>query len=232
MTTYAYIGCRTSAWRGARGKGISVYRISDSGTWELLQSIASVQENPSWLTLDPGRNRLYVLHGDGDRVAVFNRDPNTGLLSLHQHQTTGPRHSNPDLDPARRNNPVAASLTPDGNTLLIANHEGGNIAALPVSDEGLEPPVHFAAIEGHTDAHNTLSRPHEIVFAPGSPLFAVPVQGRTAGNGIDMIRLYHWEQTHSCLADEVHLPEGSWPRHVDFHPNGNGPSACRPNWCR
>ncbi|CDQ14451.1 lactonase family protein [Klebsiella quasipneumoniae] len=220
MTTYAYIGCRTSAWRGARGKGISVYRISDSGTWELLQSIASVQDNPSWLTLDLPRNRLYVLHGDGDRVAVFNRDPDSGLLSLFSDQTTGPRHSNPDLDPARRNNPVGASLTPDGNTLLIANHEGGNIAALPVSVEGLEPPVHLATIEGHTAAQATLSRPHEIVFAPGSALFAVPVQGRKAGNGIDMIRLYHWEQTRSCLADEVHLPEGSWPRHVDFHPNG------------
>ncbi len=220
MTTYAYVGCRTSAWRGARGKGISVYRIADSGNWELLQCIASVQDNPSWLTLDPGRNRLYVLHGDGDCVAVFNRDPDTGLLSLYHHQTTGPRHSNPDLDPARRNNPVGASLTPDGNTLLIANHEGGNIAALPVSEEGLEPPVHLAFIEGHTAAHATLSRPHEIVFAPGSPLFAVPVQGRKAGNGIDMIRLYHWEQTRSYLADEVQLPEGSWPRHVDFHPSG------------
>ncbi len=102
MTTYAYIGCRTSAWRGARGKGISVYRIADSGNWELLQCIASVQDNPSWLTLDLPRNRLYVLHGDGDRVAVFNRDPDTGLLSLFSDQTTGPRHSNPDLDPARR----------------------------------------------------------------------------------------------------------------------------------
>ncbi|WP_233598489.1 beta-propeller fold lactonase family protein [Erwinia sp. 198] len=197
-----------------------MYRIESSGHWELLQCIASVQDNPSWLTLDLPRNRLYVLHGDGDRVAVFNRDPDTGLLSLYQDQTTGPRHGNPDLDPARRNNPVGASLTPDGNTLLIANHEGGNIAALPVSDRGLEPPAHLAAIEGDTAAHDTLSRPHEIVFAPESNLFAVPVQGRKAGNGIDMIRLYHWKRTRSCMADEIQLPEGSWPRHVDFHPSG------------
>ncbi len=131
-----------------------------------------MQDNPSWLTLDLPRNRLYVLHGDGDRVAVFNRDPDTGLLSLYQDQTTGPRHSNPDLDPARRNNPVGAALTPDGNTLLIANHEGGNIAALPVSDQGLEPPVHLAAIEGHTPrmprcrARMKLFLPREALFLP------------------------------------------------------------------
>ncbi len=219
MTTYAYVGCRTSAWRGARGKGITLFRITESGKWEPLQCLASVQDNPSWLTLDMRRNRLYALHGDGDRVAVFDRDPDTGLLTLSSEQTTGPRHPHPNLEPARRNNPVGAALTPDGNTLLIANHEGGNIAALPVSDKGLEPPIDLARIAGHTGS-DSLSRPHEIVFAPGCNLFAVPVQGRKAGDGIDMMRLYHWEQTRSCLADEVMLPAGSWPRHADFHPNG------------
>ncbi|GKX54656.1 6-phosphogluconolactonase [Leminorella grimontii] len=220
MTTYAYVGCRTSAWRGARGKGIEVFRITDSGVWERLQCIASIQDNPSWLTIDIKRNRLYALHGDGDRVGVFKRDPATGLLGWLHDQTTGPRHPNPDLDPNRKNNPVSASLTPDMNTLLIANHEGGNVAALPISDEGLLPPVHYAKIPGHTHAAMTLSRPHEVVFAPDGPLFAVPAQGRPAGKGIDMMRLYRWEHNQICLLDEVRLPTGSWPRHADFHPNG------------
>lgn len=221
--TFAYVGCRTSAWRGARGKGIEVYQVLPSGEWRLIQRVESVQENPSWLTLDPFRQRLYALHGDGDKVAVWRRDPHSGLLSLMAEQTTGPRHSHPDLDPLRRNNPVSAALTPDGQYLLIANHEGGNIVALAIDDQGLQRPHSLAPIPGHPVSNEspvTLSRPHEIVFAPDSYLFAVPIQGRAAGNGIDMIRLYRWQEAQAQLLDEVRLAVGSWPRHVDFHPSG------------
>ncbi|MGO3911819.1 beta-propeller fold lactonase family protein [Huaxiibacter chinensis] len=223
MTKFAYIGCRTSEWRGARGKGITVFRMNDEGHWEQIQCVPSIQDNPSWLTLDTKRNRLYALHGDGNQVAIFNRDPETGLLSLSAEQTTGPLNGHPDLETARRNNPVGAALTPDMNTLLVANHEAGNVAALPVNDTGLDKPCHFSRIEGHAvkdGAFQTLSRPHEIVFLPGSTLFAVPIQGRKAGNGIDMIRLYRWVDSKAQLFDEVHLADGSWPRHVDFHPSG------------
>ncbi|MXP60605.1 lactonase family protein [Pantoea sp. Taur] len=221
MTTFAYVGCRTSTWRGARGKGIEVFRITDSGVWHHLQRIESVQENPSWLTLDSERKRLYALHGDGDRVAIYDRDENTGLLTLISDQTTGPRHPNPALDPKRRNNPVGSALTPDNTVLLIANHEGGNIAALTIDPNGLDAPSHLAYVEGRPqDDAPSLSRPHEIVFAPSSAYFAVPMQGRPAGNGIDMVCLYHWNGIQSELSDEVQLAEGSWPRHVDFHPSG------------
>ncbi|PNK70422.1 lactonase family protein [Pantoea sp. FDAARGOS_194] len=217
---YAYVGCRTSAWRGARGKGIEVYQVLPSGEWRLIQRVESVQENPSWLTLDPLRDRLYALHGDGDVVAVWKRNQESGLLSLLTQQTTGPRHAHPDLDPQRRNNPVGAALTPDGQHLLIANHEGGNIAALAIDEQGLQPPHSLARIPGHPATPESLSRPHEIVFAPNSDLFAVPIQGRAAGNGIDMIRLYRWHKGEAWLLDEIRLAPGSWPRHVDFHPSG------------
>ena len=220
---FAYVGCRTSVWRGARGKGIEVYRITPSGEWQHLQRIASIQDNPSWLTLDPQRHLLYALHGDGNKVAVFKRDPVTGLLSLAGEQSTGPQHPHPDLDPQRRNNPVSAALTPDARTLLIANHEGGNIAALPIHGAELLPPAHLASIPGKPTAAGaapSLSRPHEIVFAPQGDLFAVPIQGRPAGDGIDMIRLYRWQHEQSQLVAEAVMAPGSWPRHVDFHPNG------------
>ena len=221
--TFAYVGCRTSAWRGARGKGIEVYQVLPDGEWRLIQRVESVQENPSWLTLDPRRHRLYSLHGDGNAVAVWQRNPESGLLSLLTQQTTGPRHTHPDLDPQRRNNPVGAALTPDGQHLLIANHEAGNIAALAIDQQGLQPPYSLARIPGHPTtqaAPESLSRPHEIVFAPDSDLFAVPIQGRAAGNGIDMIRLYRWHLGEAQLLNEIRLTSGSWPRHVDFHPSG------------
>lgn len=31
MNRFAYVGCRTTKERGARGKGISVYRVTENG---------------------------------------------------------------------------------------------------------------------------------------------------------------------------------------------------------
>ena len=44
---FAYIGCFTSAQRNARAKGISVYRIDQSGTWTLAQTLETVP-NPQF----------------------------------------------------------------------------------------------------------------------------------------------------------------------------------------
>ncbi|WP_338563798.1 lactonase family protein [Erwinia sp. E_sp_B04_7] len=224
MSQFAYVGCRTSQWRGARGKGIEVFRIDEGGNWHSVQRVISVQENPSWITLDEKRNRLYVLHGDGNQVAIFARDALSGMLTLLSSQATGPQNPHPDLDPLRRNNPVHAALSPDERHLLIANHEGGNVAALAFADDdSLLPPGHLAMVEGHMNEAGvaaSLSRPHEIVFAPESDYYTLPVQGRQAGNGIDMVRVYHWCNGQSLLIDQVLLPAGSWPRHVDFHPQG------------
>ena len=47
MEKFAYIGCRTTKERKARGKGISVYKV-DGDNWELVQ-ILEGQVNPSYL---------------------------------------------------------------------------------------------------------------------------------------------------------------------------------------
>lgn len=48
MTTFAYVGCRTTQRRAARGKGISVYRIGAgaeaeqvNGEWTVKKAIMS-----------------------------------------------------------------------------------------------------------------------------------------------------------------------------------------------
>src|SRR5437868_1182713 len=45
---FAYIGCFSSERRGARGKGISVYRIDPGGAWTLLQTLETVP-NPQFI---------------------------------------------------------------------------------------------------------------------------------------------------------------------------------------
>ena len=49
---YAYVGCRTTRERNARGKGLKVYRIDEStGDWNEIQCLAT-EPNPSYQTLD------------------------------------------------------------------------------------------------------------------------------------------------------------------------------------
>ena len=48
---FAYIGCFTSAQRKAHAKGISVYRIDQTGKWTLVQTLETVP-NPQFIAFD------------------------------------------------------------------------------------------------------------------------------------------------------------------------------------
>ena len=51
--SYAYVGCRTTKERNARGKGLKVFEINDkTGDWNLIQCLKTEEENPSYQTLD------------------------------------------------------------------------------------------------------------------------------------------------------------------------------------
>ena len=76
---YAYVGCRTTKERNARGKGISVYRVDDNGKWELIQILENLV-NPSFLCLDKTGEFLYTIHGDKSEISSFSIDKTTGKL--------------------------------------------------------------------------------------------------------------------------------------------------------
>lgn len=67
---FAYVGCRTTKKRNARGKGISCYEINDKGDWT-LKSITKILENPSFLAFDRTTSFLYTVHGDDNDVSAF-----------------------------------------------------------------------------------------------------------------------------------------------------------------
>ena len=64
-----YVGCRTTKERGGTGKGISCYRVSESGAWELLAVEETV--NPSYLCTDREEKFLYAIHGDMSSVSAY-----------------------------------------------------------------------------------------------------------------------------------------------------------------
>jgi 6-phosphogluconolactonase len=48
---YAYVGCRTTRERNARGDGITVYAVHLDGEWKQLQLVEGLF-NPSYLAFD------------------------------------------------------------------------------------------------------------------------------------------------------------------------------------
>ena len=50
--SYAYVGCRTTKERNARGKGLKVFEICEqTGDWKEIQCLKT-EENPSYQTMD------------------------------------------------------------------------------------------------------------------------------------------------------------------------------------
>lgn len=68
---YAYVGCRTTRERNARGKGLKVYEISEvTGDWKEIQCLET-EPNPSYQTLDLEEKYLYSVHGDITKVSSY-----------------------------------------------------------------------------------------------------------------------------------------------------------------
>ena len=50
--SYAYVGCRTTKERNARGKGLKVFEICEqTGDWKEIQCLKT-EGNPSYQTMD------------------------------------------------------------------------------------------------------------------------------------------------------------------------------------
>lgn len=86
---FAYIGCRTTKERNARGEGINVYRIDqESGIWTHVQLYNDII-NPSFLTFDRNQEFLYTVHGDCSEISAFKVIQKTGELTYINTQSTG-----------------------------------------------------------------------------------------------------------------------------------------------
>lgn len=66
---FAYVGCRTTEHRNARGKGINVYDVNGHD-WKLIQTFP-ILDNPSYFCLDRNKNYLYTVLGDLNDVSAF-----------------------------------------------------------------------------------------------------------------------------------------------------------------
>lgn len=202
---FAFVGCRTTKERNARGEGIGVFRIDEPGQWTRLDLFREIV-NPSFLLVEPSRRCLYALHGDMSEVSAFRIDGKSGALTLLGTQST------------RGRNPVHLVVTPNRQNLVVANYATGTVASLPIKGDGslgeVREPIALPGEPGPHRLEQTSSHPHGTTLDRTGKFLLVP------DKGLDRVFVFR------VTADGVapHSPffvqgrEGAGCRHVSFHP--------------
>lgn len=207
MSNIAYIGCRTTKERNARGKGIRVMKAAPEG-WEEIQLVENLV-NPSFQCMDQTGKFLYSIHGDFSEISAFSVAEDGKLTYLNTVSTGGV-------------NPVHLSVDKSNRWVFVANLQTGTVAVIPRSADGrLEPLKELYTIPGKEEG--TVSHPHQVTQDPTGSYLIVSCQGRKAGFGqVDVFRVHSDNGTleKTCTVRSREIAE---PRHFVFHPTEN--------WC-
>lgn len=195
---FAYIGCRTTKHRNARGKGISVYDITPEG-WHLL-GITPILENPSYLAFDKNKYFLYTVHGDYEEVSAFKVEVDGSLTFLNSVSSEG-------------KNPVYIEISPDNRFLYVATLQGGTVTTIPrLADGSLGKATSVAHIKGLSD--DTVSLAHQCVLDKTGQWLLVPTQGRHIGH--ERIYVFKVNAETGELTEQSHIDARTYaePRHL------------------
>ncbi|MCC6180184.1 MAG: lactonase family protein [Chloroflexi bacterium] len=206
-----YVGTYT---RLGTSEGIYVYRRDpDTGRLTLLHTVA--EEDPSFLAFDPTKRYLVTVSekrafaGEGmGEVASYRIDQETGNLAPINRQST------------EGGEPCHLVVDPSGRYVLVANHEHGSVAVLPMEEDGTLRPVSDLQQHRGSGPGPTQTGPHAhfVTFDPAGRLVLVN------DKGIDKVMLYRLDTEAGKLVPHdppfARLHPGAAPRHLAFHPNG------------
>jgi 6-phosphogluconolactonase (cycloisomerase 2 family) len=206
---FVYTGCRTTKERGARGKGINVYRVDPvTGAWTHVQLVEDLV-NPSFLAFDREQRFLYTVHGDFSEISSFRIDRENGTLSLINQQSTGGK------------NPVHLVADQTNRFMIVANYATASLAVLPIrQDGGLEPLVQMLQLPGNggpNKVEQTGPHPHHVVYDPSGRFLVVP------DKGVDRVFTLEFDPAKPLL--KLSEPgfaatrPGAGPRHASHHPS-------------
>lgn len=206
---FAYVGCRTTRERNARGDGINVYRVDAStGRWTHVQLIPGLL-NPSYLAFDRTRRFLYTVHGDASEVSAFSRNEKTGELKPINRESTDGK------------NPVHLSIDATNRWIVVANHITSTLAVLPRNADGsIGKLTDLFTLKGKIGPHRVeqpFAKPHQVEFDRTDRFIVVP------DKGLDQTFTFQLDADKGKLiAIAAPAPisrEGAGPRHVVFHPS-------------
>lgn len=205
---YAYIGCRTTKERNARGKGIDVYRVDGkTGDWKHVQLVEGM-DNPSFLALDRTQKYLYAVHGDLSNISAYSVDRASGKLTFLNRQSTEGK------------NPAHLAVDPTNRFVIVGNYATCSVVSLPIQADGslgcVSDLVQLPGKPGPHRTQQTSSHPHDVPFDRSGRFFIVP------DKGLDRVFAFRLDPANGkiTLADPpfAQAREGAGPRHVTFHP--------------
>ncbi|MBI5757268.1 MAG: lactonase family protein [Planctomycetales bacterium] len=194
---------------------IQAYQLeSETGALKLVHRTTGV-ENPFFMAVSRDQKFLYSIHAksfggkDPEQVAAYALEGRTGRLKLLNRQSSrGTASCYLDIDAT-------------GKTVLVANYSTGNVASLPVREDGSlgEAASFFQHAGSSVDpARQKGPYAHCIVVSPDNR-FAF-----AADLGLDQVLSYRLDAATAKLSPNqppfVKSPPGAGPRHLTFHPNG------------
>jgi len=219
----AYVGSYTP-----EGHGIFQYRFDAHSGVLTPVGLAAAISNPTWITIDASRGRLFALSEGDDfgpghtgSVTAFAIDAATGALVARNTVSSGGA------------GPAYVSLHPSGRFLLVANYGGGSVAVLGVAADGALtgpldiqatpkpaiPPAPDPAQLGNLALSDHVASHMHMVAADPSGRWIIADDA-----GTDRIMVWSFDQTTGKLTPAatpfVTTPSGSAPRHFVFAPGG------------
>src|SRR4051812_41039897 len=207
-----YVGTYTSG----KSEGIYLYRLNlADGSLERAGVTGGVS-NPSYLTLDRARLRLYAVEeteefegAKSGAVSVFDVNRRDGSLRFVNRQAS------------MGGAPCYVIADKAGRFVLVANYLGGNVAVLPImKGGGLGKAVDVRQDSGSGPNHERQDGPH----AHSVLLDASNRHAYSCDLGTDRVMVYDFDARGGKLSPakqpSVSLKPGAGPRHLTFDQAG------------
>jgi len=197
--------------RKGDSKGIYVSKFNPSDGTLSAAEVAAEAADPSFLEIAPSGKELYSVERsedfDGAGAVAAYKIADSGILTLLNREASGGE------------GPCHVSLSPDGESVAVANYGSGSVASYRVGvDKVVSEAVSTIQHEGSSVDERRQGGPHahSINFShDGKFAYAADL-------GADKIFVYsvNPETSELTSAGEVQIKAGSGPRHFCFRPDG------------
>jgi 6-phosphogluconolactonase len=206
-----YVGTYTTG----KSEGIYLYRLRLSSGELQRVGVTKGVLNPSYLALERGGRYLYSVNEVDEfggqksgAVSAFAVERKTGALRFLNQQ------------PSRGGSPCYVTVAGSGRFVLVANYAGGNVAVLPVRDDGSLGEA--VDVQQHRGASGVNPERQE---APHAHCIVLDESNRHAYScdlGSDKVMIYRFDSRRGKLAPAptpfARVKPGAGPRHFVFHP--------------
>jgi 6-phosphogluconolactonase len=208
-----YVGTYTEG--DGHGKGIYAYGYDANTGKTTSLGLAAVTTNPSWVALSPSGRFLYA----ANEVGNYEGSKSGGISSFAVDAATGKLTFLNEVA-SRGAGPCYLSVDHTGKYVLVANYDGGSVAAFPILPDGkLGPASAFVQHTGHGTNPERQEAPHahSIVLSPDNR-FAI-----VNDLGLDELLVYKFDSTKGALTPNdppfAKLDPGVGPRHFALAPD-------------